>query len=74
VVNNPVWLRWLRLPLRFDQPVPAEPVKDLIQMPDVQPAPLISHGLLEADLQFVSVGWLIGEQRQDRVMQRHGSG
>ena len=74
VMDNPVWLYRLRLALGLDEFVPAQPVKDLIEMPDVQPAPLISDGLLEAALQFVSVRWLAGQQRQDRVMQRHGSG
>jgi hypothetical protein len=73
-MDNPVWLYWLRLALGLDEFVPAQPVKDLIEMPDVQPAPLISDGLLEAALQFVSVRWLAGQQRQDCVMQRHGSG
>ena len=74
VMDDPVWLYWLRLALGLDEFVPAQPVQDLIEMPDVQPAPLISDGLLEAALQFVSVRWLAGQQRQDRVMQRHGSG
>ena len=52
VMDDPIWLHWLRLALRLDEPVPAQPVKDLIEMPDVQPAPLISDGLLEAALQF----------------------
>lgn len=56
--------------LRLDELVPAEPVKDLIQVPDVQPAPLVSDGLLEAPLQFVTVRGLAGQQRQDCVMQR----
>jgi ABC-type lipoprotein export system ATPase subunit len=44
-MDNPIWLHWLRLALGLDELVPAQPVKDLIEMPDVQPAPLISDGL-----------------------------
>jgi hypothetical protein len=73
-MDDPVWLQRLRLALRLDELVPAEPVKDLIQAPDVQPAPQVSDGLLEAPLQFVTVRGLVGQQRQDCVMQRHGSG
>jgi hypothetical protein len=50
VMDHPIWLHWLRLALRLDELVPAQPVKDLIEMPDVQPAPLISDGLLETAL------------------------
>ncbi len=48
VMDNPIWLHWLRLALRLDEFVPAQPVKDLIEMADVQPAPLISDGLVRA--------------------------
>jgi hypothetical protein len=56
-VHEPVRLDWLRLPLRLDQRVAAEPFQDLVQVTDVQPAPLIADGLLEAVLELVSVGW-----------------
>jgi hypothetical protein len=72
-MDNPIGLHWLGLALRVDELVPVQPVKDLVEMPDVEPAPLISDCLFEAALQFVSVRWLVGKQRQDRVMQRHRS-
>src|ERR1051326_5323829 len=52
VMDDPIWLHWLRLAFRLDELIPAQPVKDLVEMPDVQPAPLISDGPLEAALEF----------------------
>jgi putative ABC transport system ATP-binding protein len=50
-MHHPVGLDRLRLPLGFDEPVPGQPVEDLVQVADVQPAPLIADGLLKAGLQ-----------------------
>jgi hypothetical protein len=72
MVDDPVGLDGLRLPLRIDEAIPAQPVQDLVQVPDVQAAPLITDGLLEAALQLVAMSRLLGEQRENRVMQGHG--
>jgi hypothetical protein len=70
-MDNSVRLHRLRPPLRFDQAITAEPVEYLIQVPDVQAAPLLADGLLETALQFVTVGRLLGQQCEHCVMQRH---
>src|SRR5581483_9703062 len=70
-VHDPVWFDLLRTPFGFDQPVAGEPVEQLVKMPDVQSAPLVADGLFELALQLVTVGGFAGEQRQDRVVQRH---
>jgi hypothetical protein len=46
-VDDAVGLDLLRLSLGVDQAVPGEPVEDLVQVADVQPAPLVADGLLE---------------------------
>src|SRR5215831_10774709 len=50
VVDHPIRLDLLVLALRGDEAVPAEPVEDLVQVPDVKPAPLLTDGLLKAGL------------------------
>ena len=57
-VDDPVGLDLLRLALGVDQAVAGEPVEDLVQVADVQPAPLVTDGLLEAGFQLVAVGGL----------------
>jgi hypothetical protein len=47
-VDDAVGLDLLRLSLGVDQAVPGEPVEDLVEVADVQPAPLVADGLLEA--------------------------
>ena len=54
-----------------DQAVAGEPVEYLVQVADVQPAPLVADGLLEAGLELVAVGGLGRQQGQDRVVQGH---
>ena len=71
-VDDAVWLDRLRLALGVDQAIPAQPVQDLIEVPDVQPAPLVADRLLEAALQLIAVGRLLGKQRKNRVVQGHG--
>ena len=44
-MHEPVRLDRLGLALRLDQAVPAQPVQQLIQVPDVQPAPLVPDRL-----------------------------
>jgi hypothetical protein len=70
-VDQPVRLDLLRLALRLDQAVTAEAVEDLVEVADVQPAPLVADGLLEAGLELVAVGWLGRQQGQYRVVQGH---
>lgn len=57
-VHNAVRLDWLRLALGIDQAVPGEPLQDLVQVPDVEPAPLLPHRRLEAGLQLIAMGRL----------------
>ena len=57
-VDDAVGLDLLRLSLGLDQAVPGEPVEYLVQVADVQPAPLVADGLLEAAFQLVAVGGL----------------
>ena len=71
VVDDAVGLDLLRLALGVDQAVTGEPLEYLVEVADVQPAPLIADGLLEAAFQLVAVGRLGREQGQDRVMQGH---
>jgi len=70
-VDHPVRLDLLRLALRLDQAVTGQPVEHLVQVADVQPAPLVADGLLEAALELVAVGWLGRKQGQDRVVEGH---
>jgi hypothetical protein len=57
-VDDPVRLDLLRLTLRLDQAVAGQTVEHLVQVADVQPAPLVADGLLEAALELVAVGGL----------------
>ena len=68
---QPVRLDRLGLALRLDQAITAQPFQQLIQVPDVQPAPLVPHRLVEAALELVAMGRLDGQQRQHGVMKSH---
>ena len=70
-MHETVGLDLLRLALGLDQAIPGEPVEDLVQVADVQPAPLVADSLLEAGFQLVAVGWPVRQQGQDRVLQGH---
>ena len=70
-VDDAVGLDLLRLALGVDQAVAGEPVEDLVEVADVQPAPLVADGLIEAGFQLVAVGGLGRQQGQYRVLQGH---
>ena len=70
-MHDAVGLDLLRLPLGVDQAVPGEPVEHLVQVADVQPAPLVADGLLEAAFQLVAVRGLGRQQGEYRVVQGH---
>jgi hypothetical protein len=72
-VDEPVRLDRLGVALGLDQAVPGQPVQDLVEVADVQAAPLIAHRLLEAALQLVTVRGLMSQQSQHGVMKRHVS-
>jgi hypothetical protein len=61
-VDQPVRLDRLRLALRLDQAVAGQAVEDLVEVPDVQPAPLLADRLLEAALQLGTVRGLVREE------------
>ena len=70
-MDDAVGLDLLGLAPGLDQAVAGETVKYLVKVADVQPAPLVADGLLEAGLELVAVGGLGREQGQHRVMQGH---
>ena len=70
-VHQPVRLDRLGLALGLDQAIPAQAFQQLIQVPDVQPAPLVAYRLVEAALELVAMGRLDGQQRQHGVMKSH---
>ena len=70
-MDDAIGLDLLRLALGVDQAVPGEPVEYLVHVADVQPAPLVADGLLEAGLELVAVGCPVRQQGQDRVVQGH---
>ena len=55
-MDQPVRLDRLRLALGLDQAVAGEAVEDLVEVADIQAAPLVAHCLLEAA--FVILGML----------------
>jgi hypothetical protein len=72
-VDDAVGLDLLGLALGVDEAVAGEPVEYLVQVADVQPAPLVADGLLEAGLELVAVGWPVRQQGQYGVVQGHAS-
>jgi len=71
-VDDAVGFDLLGLALGVDHAVAGQPVEDLVEVADVQPAPLVADGLLEAGLQLIAMGWPVRQQGQDRVVQGHG--
>jgi hypothetical protein len=62
-VHDAIGLHRLRLALGINQPVTGQPFQDLVQVPDVEPAPLLAYRCLEAGLELVTVGRLGIKQR-----------
>src|SRR5204863_10172085 len=54
-----------------DEPVADEPVEDLVQVADVELAPLRPDRLFEGGFEFIAVARLLREKREHCVMNRH---
>jgi hypothetical protein len=70
-VYQPIRFDLLRLAFGLNQAVLGQPVQHLVEVPDVQPAPLLANGLLKTALQLVAMGRLVRYQGEHRVVQCH---